>query len=195
MKVSSLILAAGSSERMGKPKQLLSYQMKTLLQRVIDTTNTLELYSRCLVLGHNADHFINQTDIPRDMEVLVNPQYHRGIGSSLKYGVKHIVKREDIEAILIMLCDQPLINTSFYRKLLLKAKGEKQLIIATSYAEIVGVPCIIKRSLFSEILEIDDGKGAKALISNHEDDVFVVLNEKAAMDVDTLEDYQKLLDF
>ena len=106
--------------------------------------------------------------------------------------VKHILKKEDPEAIMIMVADQPLIDSTFLSELeKVYAKGEFK-IIATSYHNGAGVPAIFDKSLFSELKDLQADFGARRIIKKHKKDVNLVDPKGKEIDIDTKEKYLQI---
>ena len=106
-----LILAAGSSSRLGKPKQLLKIKDESLIQIAVKKALTFTDDVK-VVLGHKSDEIIEELkDFP--ISILVNLNYEQGMGSSISFGIKDFTHSKKV---LIMLCDQPLIHLSHYKK-------------------------------------------------------------------------------
>lgn len=192
MKTAIIILAAGSSTRMKTPKQLLDYKGKNLLQRTLDLATELGAEQRLLVLGGWRENIKEQIDAST-FDILHNTDHKNGMSTSLKLAINHIRSTSKIESILVMLCDQPLIPKSHYEQLLKQANQSAVSIVATSYNQILGVPCIFKSNHFEELLNLDGQQGAKFLIKKYKNEVISIPCKNAAFDIDTLEDYHRLL--
>ncbi len=192
MKIAIIILAAGSSTRMQTPKQLLNFKGKNLLQRAIDLACALEVENRMLVLGGWKETIQEKIDAS-EFDILFNANHKNGMSSSLQLAIKQVVPNSQIEGILIMLCDQPLIPKSHYEQLLEHAKHTDASIIATSYNQIMGVPCVFKSNRFEELLDLEGQQGAKFLLKKHKEEVVSVPCEMASFDIDTEKDYLDLM--
>ncbi|MCS6874801.1 MAG: nucleotidyltransferase family protein [Pyrinomonadaceae bacterium] len=192
-KLAIVILAAGESKRFGQPKQIVRFEGKTLLEKAIKTATSASLGSVFIVLGANAETIISNTDLSCT-EVVVNPNWQLGIGSSLQAGLKKVIEKEPkTEGIIVMLCDQPLISSSLIKLLAETFISKSPLIVATEYLDTVGVPAIFSSSLFDEIFQMNPKTGAKSLIKKYEAQTEKVYAPEAAFDIDTREDYESLL--
>jgi len=186
-----IILAAGASTRMGEPKQLLVYQGKTLLQHAIDTAKSAGFSPVVVVLGAFYDKIVRT--IPQEVLVVDNKLWEQGMASSLKVGLSTVKARfPATEAVLCMLCDQPLI-TPEHLQTLNKARGKKP-VIATKYNDIEGIPVIFEQEYFEKLLEIEGAVGARKLIRTYHKDVHAIAFEAASRDVDTPEAYKRLIE-
>jgi len=190
--IAVLIPAAGASNRMGTPKQLLNWKNTTLLGNAIDVAEKLQS-PVIVVLGANLKKIkasINQYQI----QVLKNRNWENGLGNSIAFGVNHIIENlPKVNAILIMLADQPLINTEYLKSLIDKYKIDEGQIIASSYKNRKhGVPVLFDKVYFEELSKLNDDKGAKILLQKYAKKVSVINSESMVSDIDTLEDYKHL---
>ncbi len=191
--IAILILAAGASRRMGQPKQLLPWGNSTLLQHAIRHAKGLDINKIGVVLGAYAQK-IQKSLSKYKVELLMNPNWEDGLGSSLAYGIKNLVNTEQtLDGILVMLGDQPLIDTSYLNRLMEAFASENKGIIVTSYGNRVGVPAVFSSRYFSELTDLDRDQGAKEIIRKYKGDMYVVDPEGKAIDLDTKEAYDALL--
>ncbi|MBD1387552.1 nucleotidyltransferase family protein [Mucilaginibacter rigui] len=186
-----VILAAGSSSRMGTPKQNLYIGRHTLLQRMVQAA-TAASDSVLVILGANFDALaatINDTNAG----ILYNKDWALGMGSSIKLAVSHIqLKHTNTDTIVFMVCDQPYVNAELLKKLIITAGKVKEEIIACSYNGIMGVPVVFKKRYFSELLTLNGKEGAKKILEQHMEDVYTVPFPLGSVDIDTEEDYNNL---
>lgn len=189
-----VILAAGSSSRLGRPKQLVEFQNKPLLQHVIDAINPFQFRSSFLVLGSNVDQ-IQKSINPENVTLLHNENWSEGIASSIRLGVSESIKLNDsLDGILFLLSDQPFVNKELIGELLEKHLNEDQQITACSYKDNIGVPAILGKSFFPHLLELRGDVGAKKIIAQNSANVQCVVFKEGSFDVDTEKDVQELLD-
>lgn len=130
------------------------------------------------------------------VKVVHNPDWEQGIGSSIRVGTTALSKIESsdqIDAVLILLCDQPLITAQHLNQLITQFYLDKRSIAATNYAAIQGVPAIFGKSLFPILQTLPGDRGAQWLFKEYQDQLTVVPFEGAAIDVDTEDDYLRLL--
>lgn len=167
MRVVAIVLAAGSSTRLGRPKQSIVLDDETLLQRA-------ERVARSV-----ADEVIVVTE-------QLNPDAAEGIASSIRTGVR--LAGGDAR-ILITLCDQPLITAEHLRALL----DVNAPIVATGYAGTAGAPAVFAPSLIPELLALRGDRGARAVIEAHRNIAKVIPFEDAAVDIDREDDVRELL--
>lgn len=190
MKTGVILLAAGSSSRLGRPKQLINYQGKTLLQHSIEAAHHSAADVLIVVLGCNAD--LIQTHIEsKEVSVLVHAHWKDGMSSSMQCGLRHLIETRQVDQVVLMLCDQPFVHQGLLDQLMLDKQTSGKGIIACSYAGTVGVPALFDQKYFSELLALKGTEGAKKVILNHQEDTFLVDFPLGAVDLDTEEDVQK----
>lgn len=182
-----LILAAGPSTRMGQSKQQLLIDGKSLLIRTVETALQSDAGEVIVVLGASEDaHRQLLKEVP--IEIIFNPEWEAGMGSSLKAGLSHALSiNPRTEAIIVMVCDQPQLRSYHVKSLLEKHKSTKALIVASSYASTIGVPALFDKKLFGKILELDDEHGAKKIIQQYQAETIDF--PEGVIDLDTPEEY------
>ncbi len=193
-KIVGIILAAGNSSRMSQPKQLLEYKGKMLLQKTIDEAIKSRLDSVIVVLGGNAQQIQAEIDFSK-VEILLHTNWEDGMTSSLKHGLSHMKKKYDNEAIMILLSDQPFVDESVINKLISEYSASNKTIIASKYSGTLGVPVLFDQKHFDRLMEIQAADGAKKVIFENPNEVIEVDFPFGEIDIDTLEDYQKLKNF
>jgi molybdenum cofactor cytidylyltransferase len=185
-----VILAAGASTRLGKPKQNLIYQNNTLLQRAIETCLASVCRPIIVILGANAE-VIRPTIETLPVHIFYNKEWREGIASSIKLGIAELQKFEPaITSAILMLCDQPFISTSLLNELL-HAK-EKKGIIASAYNDTIGAPVLFDAKYFDELSLLTGAEGAKKLLAKYPGNVHAIAFPLGGVDIDTVEDYIEL---
>jgi molybdenum cofactor cytidylyltransferase len=187
--VYALILAAGNSTRMGRPKQLLHWQNRTLLERAIDSANPLLPGRVIVVLGAQAE-LICETINLDSVKTVRNPAWQNGIASSIRKGIEALPA--SAEAVLIMLCDQPLVDTAHLKALLSAWQSEPDRIIASQYHLSFGVPVVFPAAFFNRLQALSGDKGAKPLLAEFESRVLKIPFAGAELDIDTPNDFERL---
>lgn len=178
---------------MGKPKQLLPWKKTVLLNHVINTANHINNSATYVVLG--ANNVIITPEIQhQDIEIIYNPNWELGLGSSIAFGVKTIMdSKHNFDAILILLSDQPLIDAYFLNALVDAFETGEKYIVASSYGtEKIGVPALFDTRYFKELSMLNQDKGAKEIISKHSEYVRSLNANHVIADIDTKEDYERL---
>lgn len=191
--ISIILLAAGESSRLGTPKQLLMYKDKPMLQHSINMTRTLGLET-VLVLGAYSDQILGQVDT-YDIKVVQNENWHEGLASSVRSGLEGaLMANPDMEAVILMLCDQPLLTVDVIQKMIDKYLDSGLPIVHCDYGEATGPPTLFHQSMFPYLLQLQGHEGAKKVVKTHQDKVALVDFPDGKWDIDTMEDYQHLLD-
>lgn len=187
-----VILAAGSSSRIGRPKQLLEFEGMTLLNHAITEAANSNACSVIVVLGAYADLIANE--INGDIVYVVkNKNWNEGMASSVRLGLDTLLKQTpSIDAVIFMVCDQPYISTSVLNDLISKHQQTGKPVVTSNYGEAIGSPALFHKSFFSELMELKGDVGARKIIQEHSDEVATVLFTKGKIDIDTKENYDAL---
>ena len=186
MELAVLVLAAGSSSRLGEPKQLLQYKDKTLIQIAVE--KALEVSPNVtVILGANADTIIQEI-ILYPISIVINHKYYKGIGNSISYGLSSI---EEFNKTLIMLCDQPFIPLSHFEKILRESEIENE-IVCSLYNEKLAVPALFPKKYYNLLINLKGDHGAKQIIKENSS-ICIPLENKYAIDIDTKEDLKNYI--
>jgi molybdenum cofactor cytidylyltransferase len=190
--ISAILLAAGESKRMGRPKQLLEWRGKTLLQHSVESLINSAADEIILVLGHEADR-IRQTLPALPIKIVINTDYARGMASSLGQGL--LAMEPGSEAFLILLADQPGIGPEIINTLIraFRQADPKPGIVRPVCRGLRGHPVLIGARYLQEALQLRGDVGARQLLMNHPEDVLEIdVKEDAVLnDIDTPEEYQR----
>ncbi|MGK0298524.1 MAG: xanthine dehydrogenase accessory factor [Gammaproteobacteria bacterium] len=188
--ISIIILAAGSSSRFGALKQLLEYQGKSLLKRAVEISQKVQCLEVLVVHGPKATKC--QREISSYNVVnLVNDDWESGMSSSLKLAVKSV--SSESQAILVLLCDQPLITSDHLNQLIRLWRQNPDNIVASEYNDTIGVPAIIPKLHYNAIKKLTGDTGAKTIIQTFGKKVIVASIPEAEFDIDTENDFARLL--
>jgi molybdenum cofactor cytidylyltransferase len=191
-KIGAVILAAGGSSRLGQPKQLLRFRGKTLIRAVVDAACKAGCSPVVVVIGSDSENIHRELAHLNVIEVR-NTNWQRGIGSSIRSGVQALVDQSsDVAAILLLACDQPAVNAHSIERLIAMHEATKKNIVASSYANTVGVPALFERPLSRELLALGDEAGAKSIILQNPERVTQFEFPEGAIDIDSWEDWEKL---
>ena len=189
MNTGIVILAAGESARMGKPKQLLAYRGKTLLQHAIDTALSISGTPVVVVLGAHSAQIRAQFDDPCAMFV-ENPDWREGMGTSLSLGLRELLTAHPaISAAIFLVCDQPLLTATTLSILIATHQQNGCAIVASEYGGALGVPALFARWMFPELLALEGCEGARQVIHEHREHTVAVPFPDGAVDLDTPADY------
>ena len=127
-------------------------------------------------------------------QVVHNADWELGIGVSIRTGVSTMIRLDpDITAIVLMVCDQPFVSDATISKLISMCEGNPAGIIASTYEGVQGVPALFGRAYFNELQELPDTAGARRLFRTHSGAVIECPLIHGGLDVDTEEDYQRLI--
>ncbi len=191
------VLAAGKSTRMGRPKATLRLDdADTFLTRIIRTFQEAQVDDVVVVLGHEAEAILKSVEqaglSPR---FVVNEQFESGQFSSVLAGLRAI-DRPGVRAMLMTLVDVPLVSAATVRAVLERYRTTHAPVVRPVRGTLHGHPVLIDRSLFDEIRAADPQRGAKPIVRAHVSaagDVEVE-DEGAFSDIDTPEEYKRLVD-
>jgi len=187
--VAGLVLAAGGSSRLGRPKQLLPYRGATLLDAVLATARACAFDQLLVTLGGSADDVRRAVDL-EGADVVVNDAYGSGCSSSIAAAVGALDERCD--ALVLLLGDQPGVSAGAVRALL-DGRGDAPLAVCR-YDDGRGHPFAFGRSVFGELAGLHGDKAVWKLLDRRSGDVAEVRVPGAVpRDVDTWDDYEAVL--
>ena len=187
-----IVLAAGASSRLGKPKQNLLFKQTTLLQYSIDTALESKAGSVLVILGAKADAIQIAQHNP-ELHCLINDQWAEGMASSIRCGITHLVNyHPSVTSVVLMACDQPYINTALLNKLVTLQQETSAAIVASRYGNTKGIPAIFSRQLFPELLQLTGDTGAKKIIAKYTGNLETVDFPLGLIDIDTPDDYKSI---
>ena len=190
-KTGIIILAAGSSIRMGEPKQLMMYKNKTLLQHIIDEAKNANLDPVICVTGFRSD-LISKSISGTGVSIVYNERWPEGIGSGISAGIGQSLLSE-VDSVILAVSDQPHVSSDLFRTMQeLKDKSGKG-IVAASYAGTLGTPVLFGKEYFDRLQSLHGDQGAKNIVKANLPDVCPVEFEPGSIDIDTKEDYEKLI--
>lgn len=186
--VYALILAAGGSRRMGRTKQLLRWQGRTLLERAMDCACRVLPGRVIVVLGADAELIREAIELDL-VETIQNPGWQEGLASSIRRGMQTLPASS--AAVLIMLCDQPLINDAHLIAILDAWRSEPERIVASQYHLSCGVPALFPAAYFDRLQTLNGNKGAKPLLVEFDQNVLKIPFPEAELDIDTPSDFER----
>jgi molybdenum cofactor cytidylyltransferase len=180
MSIAAVVLAAGSSSRLGEPKQLLEFDGEPLLKRVSRVALAAGCDPVLVVLGAQAE--LCRTAIAElPVQVLENDEWQTGLASSIRCGISAVP--ESAAAAMLLTCDQPHVSATLLRELIAASSGGRT-IAASRYAETLGIPALFPRSSFCDLLALMGDAGAKRLLLKDVGAVASVLFPEGALDID-----------
>ncbi|MGN6638097.1 MAG: nucleotidyltransferase family protein, partial [Mucilaginibacter sp.] len=168
------------------------FRGKTLIQNGIDSARQAGMQPIILVLGSNSQVILNESDTA-GVIVVENETWQTGMASSVIAGINALENSFPLtEAVILMVCDQPYVDELLLRKLICKHQDSRKPIVASKYANILGVPVLFRRSLFKELMDLEGDSGARKIIQQYADAVEAVPFPEGSIDIDTTDDYERL---
>lgn len=187
-----IILAAGNSARLGRPKQLLPYKGKTLIGHIVGEAYAASLHPIVVVTGAFAPE-ISDALKGQPVEIFYNPNWETGMGSGVVTGLSGLLGAyPGIQSVIITVCDQPFISALLFQQLIERKALSGKEIIACSYSDTVGTPVLFGRPWFEKLLNLSGNEGAKKLLQQHKEDMSAISFPEGDIDIDTEEDYRRL---
>jgi molybdenum cofactor cytidylyltransferase len=190
--ISAVILSAGESSRMGRPKALLPIEGQNFIERIVGALTQSQAGRLVVVLGHNADEMRRQIEhLPID--IVINTEYKNGQLSSLQAAIRHIEKENRCDGMLVHLVDHPYIDRRLVDLMIQRFYETKKLIVVPRHHQKRGHPVIFSRELFQELLNAPVDQGAKAVVNAHRQETLEIewQDEGITLDIDTPELYRR----
>ena len=190
--IAILLLAAGASSRMGTPKQLLPWKGTVLLDHVLQMAEASAASEVIVILGSESENI--KTALNGKVQVLENKDWQNGLGSSIACGLDYLIKnKKSVNGVLLMLGDQPLMDTTYLDNLIASFTKGKKGIVASSYGSHAGVPALFGKQYFEALQNLESDAGARELLMKYSKDIQRLHAGKRVLDVDAPEDYERLL--
>lgn len=192
--ISAIVLAAGESKRMGQTKQLLDWEGRTILQRVLENLSRSQVDEVILVLGHEAER-IQQTLDTHKVKVVINRNYKEGMITSIQQGLINL--DDKVEAFFIVLADQPAVGPEVFDRLIgefRQASPQKSIVLPTFRGR-RGHPALFGAKYKKEALRIEGDVGFRQVFQEHPEEILTVEmdTDSILQDIDTPDDYRKQL--
>ena len=189
--VAGLLLAAGASTRLGQPKQLLPFAGRPLVRHVVEQALQSRLASLTVVVGFHASEVRAAiADLP--VSIIENAAYAQGQSTSLRAGLLALPR--ETAAVLVLLVDQPFVDTALIDRLIGLYEETRALIVAPVYGDRRGNPVLFDRKLIPELLTIVGDTGAREVIARCRDHLVTLAlpDDRPFQDIDTWDDYRRL---
>ena len=187
-----VILAAGSSSRLGQPKQLLEFQGTTLIRHITQTAVNAVKKPVVVMLGAHCS-LIHPQLIHLPVHVVYNPDWSLGMTSSLRKGLMAMLTfSPDTEGVIFAVCDQPYITPDLFLEMIDAGRKSQKPIVACLYNNVWGTPVLFKKEYFKDLLALKDNEKARQLLRKHPESVEAVPFPLGYFDVDTMQDYAAL---
>ena len=188
-----MILAAGSSSRMGSPKQTLRFRGESLLRRAALAALGAGCSPVVVVTGAYAELSRRELD-GLDVREVLNTSWDAGMASSVRLGVEGLVSADaDADAAVLMLCDQPHVTAEVISGLVAAHRATGSPVVASAYGGSFGVPALFGRALFAELARLEGEAGAKQVIKGYASQAHFLPFPAGEVDVDTPDDFSRLL--
>jgi molybdenum cofactor cytidylyltransferase len=188
--ISAILLAAGESKRMGRPKLLLAWGECTIIEKSVDTLLASKINELIVVLGYQARAISRRLGVRR-LKAVINRHYRMGMSTSIQRGLEQVSPTSD--AVLIALADQPFIETDLINHLIDIYRGNPHGIVLPSYEGKRGHPVIVNRFRYQEEMETLTGDmGCKPILNHHPEDILEVEveSEGVVADIDSWDEYR-----
>lgn len=188
--ITAVIMAAGASTRMGKPKLDLKIKDRSLIQIILDST-TASLVDEIILVTRPGFELVKESLYP-NLKIVENELWKTGQSSSMKKGLEHV--KSGMDAVIFLMADQPFVSTEIINELLLRYYNTGSCLVAPLYKGKRGSPVVFDRSLFQELFAIEGDKGGKELLDNFPVEYVEFNSSLPGMDIDTPEDYERIKD-
>jgi len=191
--IAVIILAAGPSSRLGRPKQLLAFKGSTLVRHVVSMA--LQSCADPVIVVTGAGHEAVAAALPADSKIRLveNREWREGIAASIRAGIRSLPDAGiSADAAILAVCDQPDISAQLLNELVDVWMASGKPIVASSYAGTMGTPVLFDKSLFPALLALQGDTGAKKIIFQHPQQVATVNFPQGFFDIDTPEQYEAL---
>lgn len=188
----AVVLAAGPSTRMGRPKQLLLVDGKSLLVRAVEQALASPAWPVVVVLGANAEQI---RPVLAKLPVLIadNPAWAEGMAASIRTGVAILQQfSRQLDAALITLCDQPAFSAATIERLVAEQRATGRSIVAARYSGRQGAPALFAKEHFPALVALTGEEGARAMLNGDASIIAPVDLPELAFDLDTPADYAAL---
>ncbi len=164
--VAAVVLAAGGSRRMGRPKQLLEWGRETLLGHVVGKVRSWPVDEIWVVLGHEVDRIMAVVDLS-GAGVIDNPEWEEGLASSIRVALDALTRHSRAEWALLCLGDQPEIGHEVVTSLLEAAQRTTAAAVVPKYRYTWGNPVLVRRTLWPRLMSLEGDQGARRLLQAH----------------------------
>ena len=185
--IGMIILAAGNSSRLGRPKQLIPFRGLTLLTHVITESQSAGLHPIVVTGAYREE--VEESLENTTVHQVYNAAWQTGMASGIVAGLSKLLSANPgLDAVIIAVCDQPFISAELLSALIATFLGAGKQIVASTYAGSAGTPVLFGSSLFGELLALSGAEGAKKLLTRHPDQLAAVAFPEGAIDIDTEDD-------
>jgi molybdenum cofactor cytidylyltransferase len=189
--VAGVVLAAGTSSRLGRPKQLLEIEGKPLLQHILDAVATGPFDQVVVVLGHASEEIAARIHLPVGARIVVNPDFALGQSSSLRAGLR--AASGETSAAVILLGDQPGVSPEAMRMVVEAWRAGDGPVVQAAYQGRNGHPTLLDRSVWPAAESAEGDEGARSILNRHREwRTTVEIGVPPPEDIDTEADYVRV---
>ena len=192
MKVAAVVLAAGGSTRFGKPKQLAVFRGETFVRHITRAAIGAGCAPVVVVVGDDAAEITSELfGLP--VSIVTHRQWSNGVGSSIVLGIQHAIgSGPRLESAILFTCDQPFVNAATLKEIIQLRLTSGRPIVASAYADTLGVPALFDQSCFPDLLRLEGDNGAKGIILSRQNEVARFNFPAGVIDIDSIADYENL---
>ncbi|WP_395739201.1 NTP transferase domain-containing protein [Prosthecobacter sp.] len=183
-RIGGIVLAAGGSTRMGQPKQLLAPNGIPLVCAAVHAAQHGGCDVVCVVTGNAASEVESAVALLHP-QIVHNEHWQRGMGSSIRLGLQAL---DSLSAVVVLACDQPAVTAEVIRALIERYQQTGQPVVASAYAQTLGIPALFDSSCFPELINLPDDRGAKSVIHTAPARVASIQFPAGAIDLDSPDD-------
>src|SRR3989442_6174656 len=189
-RIAGVVLAAGTSSRMGKNKLFLPLGGKSVLGRAVGTAAGAGLDPVLVVLGHESDRAAAELADLSFTKVL-NAEYARGMNTSVRAGISAVPA--DASGAVLMLADMPFVTAGMLRELIDRYRAADAPLVVSTYGDVLAPPILYGRALFGELRALDgDGCGKRVVKAHRAEAIEVEWPPAALTDLDLPEDVERV---
>lgn len=193
MPIAALVLAAGSSKRLGRPKQLEPWGDTNLLGHIVEKTRQFPVDEIWVVLGHQTEKVLAGTPALEGVYVVENLEWEEGIASSIRVGLDAVTRLSRCDRALLVIGDQPEISAEVVEELVRSHADAGKPVTVPKYRYSWGNPVVVDRPLWPRLMSLEGDEGAQRLWHAHPEWINEVwFSESPPRDVDTENDVAEL---
>ena len=187
-----VILAAGSSTRLGQPKQLLIFEGSSLIKRVAEIA--LDVSDKVVVVTGHQQKKVQAELLGLPLIIVQNDSFEEGIASSIRKGLSTLIENfKGLKGVIFLVCDQPYLSQNVLTELIKSADETGKKIISSAYGDTTGIPVLFDKSFFGKLLALKGDIGAKKLIQENLADAATIDFPGGSIDIDTMQDFESVI--
>jgi molybdenum cofactor cytidylyltransferase len=189
--VTGIVLAAGTSSRLGRPKQLLDLAGRSVLQHVVETLHSAPVDEIVVVLGHRAEEIATAVPLSDRVRLATNPDFASGQSTSLRAGL--LAAGDRSQAAVILLGDQPGMRAEAVTAVIEAWGSGRGPAVQATYRGVPGHPVLFDRSVWADLEGAEGDEGARGLLASHPQwRALVEVGGSPPLDIDNEEDYARV---